>query len=86
MTGDDLVPRGTPELETVLEGVFDRRRFLHIVKDFIVFGGTGSDVVKIIGGYYQFYAVRQAVTRALAASAPEGDRESGVIVQIAIVG
>ena len=70
VTGDDLVPRGTPELETVLKGVFDRRRFLDLVKDFIVFGDTGSDVVKILAGYHQFHAVRQAVTRTLAASAP----------------
>jgi len=79
VTGDDLVPKGTPELETVLNGVFDRRRFLDLVKDFIVFGDTGSDVVKILAGYHQFHAVRHAVTRTLAASAPEGDRKAGVI-------
>jgi type I restriction enzyme R subunit len=79
VTGDDLVPRGAPELETVLKGVFDRRRFLDLVKDFIVFGDTGSDVVKILAGYHQFHAVRHAVTRTLAASAPEGDRKAGVI-------
>ena len=61
VTGDDLAPKGTPELETVLKGVFDRRRFLDLVKDFIVFGDTGSDVVKILAGYHQFHAVRQAV-------------------------
>src|SRR5215813_8201937 len=38
VTGNDVVPKGTAELETVLKGVFDRRRFLDIVKDFIVFG------------------------------------------------
>ena len=61
VTGDDLAPKGTPELETVLKGVFDRRRFLDLVKDFIVFGDTGSDVVKILAGYHQFHAVRHAV-------------------------
>jgi len=63
----------------VLKGVFDRRRFLDLLKDFIVFGDTGSDVIKILAGYHQFHAVRQAVTRTLAASAPEGDRKAGVI-------
>ena len=57
VTGDDLAPKGTPELETVLKGVFDRRRFLDLVKDFIVFGDTGSDVFKILAGYHQFHAV-----------------------------
>ena len=79
VTGDDAGAKGTPELETVLKGVFDRRRFLDLVKDFIVFGDTGSDVVKILAGYHQFHAVRQAVERTLAATAPGGDRKVGVI-------
>jgi type I restriction enzyme, R subunit len=59
--------------------VFDRRRFLDLVKDFIVFGDTGSDVAKILAGYHQFHAVRHAVTRTLAATSPGGDRKAGVI-------
>jgi type I restriction enzyme, R subunit len=38
ITGDSVVSKGTPELETVLNGVFDRRHFLDLMKDFIVFG------------------------------------------------
>ena len=79
ITGDDLAPKGTPELETVLKGVFDRRRFLDLMKDFIVFGDTGSDVVKILAGYHQFHAVRKAVERTLSATAQGGDRKAGVI-------
>jgi type I restriction enzyme, R subunit len=79
VTGEDIASKGTPELETVLKGVFDRRRFLDLLKDFIVFGDTGSDVPKILAGYHQFHAVRHAVTRTLAASAPQGDRKVGVI-------
>src|ERR1700730_17390885 len=75
----ELPAKGTPELETVLKGVFDHRRFLDLVKDFIVFGDTGSDVVKILAGYHQFHAVRLAVLRTLAATAQEGDRKVGVI-------
>jgi type I restriction enzyme, R subunit len=79
VTGEDIASKGTPELETVLKGVFDRRRFLDLIKDFIVFGDTGDDVAKILAGYHQFHAVRHAVTRTLAASAPQGDRKAGVI-------
>lgn len=78
-TGIDLAPKGSPELETVLKGVFDRRRFLDLVKDFIVFGDTGSDVVKILAGYHQFHAVRRAIERTLVATAAGGDRKVGVI-------
>jgi len=79
VSGDELAPKGTPELETLLKGVFDRRRFLDLVKDFIVFGDTDGDVAKILAGYHQFHAVRHAVTRTLAATAPQGDRKAGVI-------
>ena len=79
VTGDVVVPKGTPELETVLKGVFDRRRFLDLIKDFIVFGDTGSDVAKILAGYHQFHAVRKAVERTLSATAQGGDRKAGVI-------
>jgi type I restriction enzyme R subunit len=79
VTGEDVVPKGTPELETVLKGVFDRQRLLDLIKDFIVFGETGSDVVKILAGYHQFHAVRHAVARTLSASSPDGDRKAGVI-------
>src|ERR1700730_3758787 len=79
VTGEDIASKGTPELEIVLKGVFDRRRFLDLIKDFVVFGDTGSDVAKILAGYHQFHAVRHAVTSTLAASAPQGDRKAGVI-------
>jgi type I restriction enzyme R subunit len=79
VAGDAPAAKGTPELETVLKGVFDRRRFLDLLKDFIVFGDTGSDVSKILAGYHQFHAVRKAVESTLAATAAGGDRKAGVI-------
>jgi type I restriction enzyme R subunit len=79
VAGDVPATKGTPELETVLKGVFERRRFLDLVKDFIVFGDTGSDVSKILAGYHQFHAVRKAVESTLAATAAGGDRKAGVI-------
>ncbi len=79
ITGDDLAPKSAPELETLLKGVFDRQRQLDVIRDFIVFGGAGSDATKILAGYHQFYAVRHAVARTIAATAPEGDRKVGVI-------
>jgi type I restriction enzyme R subunit len=79
ITGDDLAPKSAPELETLLKGVFDRQRLLDLIRDFLVFGGSGSDTVKILAGYHQFHAVRHAVARTLAATAPGGDRKVGVI-------
>ena len=77
--GTVVKPAGIPELATLIEGVFERARFLSLVRDFTVFGDTGSGLVKIVAGYHQFHAVRHAVARTIAASSPEGNGRIGVI-------
>ena len=77
VNGDDLAPKGTPELETVRKGAFERRRFLDFLRDFIVFRDTGSDVVKVLAGYHQFHAVRAAVISTLRAVTPSPMSGSG---------
>ena len=53
----------------MLEGVFDRSRFLALVRDFIVFDDDGSGALeKKMAGYHQFHAVRVAVDETLRAS------------------
>ena len=77
--GAEIVKKGLPELHTLIEGVFEKHRLLAIVKDFTVFGDTGDDLVKIIAGYHQFFAVKHAVKSTVTASAATGDRRVGVI-------
>lgn len=77
--GKVIAAKGQPELNILIEGVFDRRRLLDILHDFTVFGETGSGLAKIIAGYHQFHAVRHAVDKTVEASAPQGDRKVGVI-------
>ena len=77
--GSDISPKGTPELGTVIEGVFEKTRFLTLIRDFSVFADTGSGLIKMIAGYHQFHAVRHAVERTTLAASPEGDRRIGVI-------
>ena len=77
--GSMIAPKGAPELETVIGGVFEKNRFLALIRDFTVFEDTGAGLVKIVAGYHQFHAVRHAVRRTIAATTPEGDRRIGVI-------
>ena len=77
--GSAVAPKGEPELGTVVEGVFEKARFLTLIRDFTVFADTGSGLVKIVAGYHQFHAVRHAVTSTIAAASPDGDRRIGVI-------
>ena len=77
--GSAVAPKGAPELETVIEGVFEKNRFLTLIRDFTVFEDTGAGLVKVVAGYHQFHAVRHAVQRTITATRPEGDRRIGVI-------
>lgn len=77
--GKVIAAKGQPELNILIEGIFDRRRLLDLLHDFIVFGETGAGLAKIIAGYHQFHAVRHAVDKTVEASAPQGDRKVGVV-------
>lgn len=77
--GEDFAHRGTPELETLLRGVFTRANLLALIRDFIVFGDKGEGPFKIIAGYHQFHGAQKAVRQAVEASRPDGDRKIGVI-------
>lgn len=75
----DFTPHGPYEMDTLLRGVFDKERFLALIRDFIVFGDQGAGAFKIIGGYHQFHGARKAIVSAIEAVKPEGDRKIGVI-------
>ncbi|MBF0480246.1 MAG: type I restriction endonuclease subunit R, partial [Desulfovibrionaceae bacterium] len=77
--GKEVAKKGLPELHVLMEGVFEKRRFLDLIRDFTVFGDTGSGIAKIIAGYHQYHAVRHAVAHTIEAAAPKGDRKVGVI-------
>jgi type I restriction enzyme R subunit len=77
--GQDFAHRGTPELETLLRGVFTHENFLALMRDFIVFGDRGDGPIKIIAGYHQFHGAQKAVRQAVEATRPDGDRKIGVI-------
>lgn len=79
VNGEDYAPPGTPEMDTLLRGVFDRRVFLDLIRDFTVFAEGGDGVFKIIAGYHQYHGARKAVRDAIKATRPDGDRKIGVI-------
>lgn len=68
VSGESLAGPHIPELQVMLEGVFDKRRLLDLLNFFIVFedGGDGR-LVKKMAGYHQFHAVNAAVAETLRA-------------------
>ena len=69
IAGQTLADAQLPELQVVIEGIFARRRFLDLVRDFLVFEDDGSGrLVKKMAGYHQFHAVQAAVGETLRAA------------------
>ena len=70
ITGEALAGPQLPQLQVMLEGMCERRRFLSLVQDFIVFDDDGSGkLAKKMAGYHQFHAVETAVQETLRAAA-----------------
>lgn len=66
------------QFDTFFEGIFERSRFLDILKNFICFNVDGIDSYKILAGYHQYFAVRKAIESTRRASAEGGDGKGGV--------
>ncbi len=79
ITGDDLAPKVLPELEVLIKGIFEKQRFLDLLRYFIVFEVDGSDIIKKIAGYHQFHAVNKAVKCTIKAASPQGNKRVGVV-------
>ena len=84
--GEDLASILMPELQVLIEGVFEKRRFLDILRHFLVFEESPAGLVKKMAGYHQFHAVNEALRQTLRACIPhswEQGQEPGEAVELA---
>ena len=77
--GENIAPKGSLELETIIKGMFSRRRFLDIIRYFTVFEIDGSSIIKKMAAYHQYHATNKAVESTVRAASPEGDSKVGVV-------
>lgn len=77
--GDDVAPLSIPQLEVLIKGMFQRDRFLDIIRHFVLFQSDGKDTIKILAGYHQYHAVNKAVESTERATQESGDRRIGVV-------
>src|SRR5690606_13227795 len=69
VSGEAVADAHMPELQVVIEGLLAPRRFLDLVRDFIVFENDGGGrIVKKMAAYHQFHAVQVAVGETLRAA------------------
>lgn len=67
--GQEDAPATIAQLEVLLQGVFEKRRFLDLIRYFIVFEDEGGGkIIKKMAGYHQYHAVNAAVEETLRAA------------------
>jgi len=79
ISGERVAAATELELETLIKGVFDRERFLDLVRHFVVFEDDRDVIEKKVAAYHQFHATRRAVQSVVEASKPEGEKKGGVV-------
>ncbi|SER98785.1 type I restriction endonuclease subunit R [Lachnobacterium bovis] len=60
------------QFDTFFEGIFEKERFLDIIKNFICFSSDGIKRAKILAGYHQYFAVNKAVLSTKHATETDG--------------
>lgn len=60
------------QFDTFFEGMFQRKRLLDIIKNFICFSNEGIKSFKILAAYHQYFAVRKAIESTKHATVTDG--------------
>ena len=60
------------QFDTFFEGMFEKERLLDIIKNFVCFSNDGSQQIKILAGYHQYFAVNKAVLSTKHATETDG--------------
>jgi len=60
------------QFDTFFKGLFEKKRFLDIIKNFICFNVDGQNTFKILAGYHQYFAVKKAVESTCRATRTDG--------------
>lgn len=87
--GKQEASRLVSEMETLINGMLNRKTLIDLIQNFIVFEKTKHEdtktgivtieTVKKLAAYHQYYAVNKAVESVKGASSDEGDRKGGII-------
>lgn len=77
--GFDVEPNTTGSMKTLVEGLFPKERLLEYIRDFVLFEVVNEKITKKAAKYHQFFAVRLAAKKTVAAVSGGADPRIGVI-------
>jgi type I restriction enzyme, R subunit len=77
--GFDIEPNTTGSMKTLIEGLLPKDRLLAYLRDFVLFEVVNEKITKKAAKYHQFFAVRVAAEKTIAAMGEGEDPRIGVI-------
>lgn len=75
--GEKTAPKTIPQLQVMLEGMFQKNYLLDIIKNFISYSKNKKKVSKILAGYHQYHATNKAINSTIKAT--KKSRKAGII-------
>jgi type I restriction enzyme R subunit len=79
INGSEIEPTTTGTMKTLIEGLFPKTRLLDYIRHFILFEKRHDQITKKGAKYHQFFAVRLAAKKAIAAYRTQADKRIGVV-------
>jgi len=68
--GKTLAPKTEPQLRVMLLGMFEKEKFLDLIKNFVVFREEKKETLKVIAAYHQYHTTNKAVRSTIEAINP----------------
>ena len=75
--GKELAPGALPQLQVLLQGMFEKGRCLDLIRNFITFEKRRRQTTKILAAYHQYHTTNKAINKTI--EAINKDKRVGVV-------
>ena len=75
--GNETEVDGISSLYTMINGLFNKSRLMHVIKNYIFFPDSSPEKLKIVCRYPQYYAAQKLLANIKAHMRPDGDGKGG---------
>lgn len=77
INGNEKAPKTMPQIEIMLQGMFNKNILLDIIKNFITYQSSKTKTIKLLAGYHQYHAANKAIKTTI--KAVNKTKKAGII-------
>jgi type I restriction enzyme R subunit len=75
--GKGIAPKSLPQLQVLLEGMFNKETVMDLIQYFITFSKNKKQTIKLLAGYHQYFATNKAIKKTIKAIG--SSKKAGVV-------